>query len=428
MTKQDAKAATAADNAMFGGAERQLPSVASTIDELGAAAPAVQAAIDDLQGTDAAALQDHETAVVKELATTAARMADAHKVQHVVSTGTLASAADDSDEKEPALKVRRVDVARPYVLSLPPEIIFQHILSIVAWKDVDAFIEAVPMVPLPPAFASFMMLRDDFDLHHHWPALRLFQIPDTHLRLALAALPAFPLIWLFVDEAWNAEVRLAVTLREVIDALRPVPHIELFWTNEVPHTALLDIVNAYGDKVEAVQFIICRYLPTETAVFDALARCVNIRSASFICEDCPNKLSACIDAVTTPAHGRLHSLEVHSYGRLDASPIVAWLQKPYAKALRFTCRSVRDEDRLAYAIATSRGLTSLHVDVDSDRGKFMGELTRYSLHLTDFGMYVQFGDDDVLKRLNCRKLTSLSVEAIVSAAWPPSRLSSIFRS
>ncbi|KDO35209.1 hypothetical protein SPRG_00055 [Saprolegnia parasitica CBS 223.65] len=423
MTKQDAKTTSSADDVTFGDVEHQLPAAASAIDELVAAAapaPADQAAIDDLQGADAAAGQDHETAVAKDRATAAALMDRVHEVQHVVPTGVSVNAEDDSKMKEPALKVPRVDAVRPPKLDLP-EVVTQHILTIIAHEDTLEFVNAWPTALLPPAFLSLKALGGVVNLDDHWPCIELFTIPDEHKRLALTALPAFPSVKFDVDLAWRTAERLAVTLRELIDALRLVPQLELTWIegdDAASHATLSDVVNAWSDKVTAVMFVSSLPL-TYPTVREALARCVNLQRAYFqgTYRGESATLEQCVEAVTTPAHLHLHSLSVFSEQEYDANGMVAWLETPRAKALTLSCLNVRCNGCLAKAIATSTGLTSLSIDIHNDAWLLLDALGEYDLHrLTDVDLYMSLcAFDDlirVLRRLDADRVTSLYVSGL----------------
>ncbi|KDO22892.1 hypothetical protein SPRG_12029 [Saprolegnia parasitica CBS 223.65] len=395
MTKQDAN--DLLRRATFGDVEHQLPAAASAIDELvavAAPAPVDQTAIDD----GAAAVQEHETA--------AALMAHVHEVQPAV--GISVNAADDLEVKAP-----RVDVVRSHVLHLP-EVLLQHILTIIAWEDVAAFVEAVPTASQPAALQRLTMLAGVVDLHDHWPRINLFKIPDKHLRLALTALPAFSSIKVDAVSVWQAVERLAVTRRELIDALGLGRQLELTWADysgAAPHVALSDIVSAWSDRVTAVEVFMFDP-PTDTTVRDALARCVNVQRAGFYCREDSTTINACVDAVMTPAHIHLESLKVCTRGAYNADCIVAWLQTPYAKALDLSCSTVHCNGCLAKAIATSPGLTSpgltsLKIQGDDE---LLRALAKYDLHrLTRVQIEMTPCALDVLRRLDATKVTSLNV-------------------
>ncbi|EQC26394.1 hypothetical protein SDRG_15739 [Saprolegnia diclina VS20] len=107
-----------------------------------------------------------------------------------------------------------------------------HLLS--ELNDVVAFVSALPNVP--PALHALLLLSQSMELEHHWPCLYLERFPVQIIDLGIAALPAFP--YVYVGPATDLRWQAAALPRSVRVRLPISPALARVWGDRVRHVSV----------------------------------------------------------------------------------------------------------------------------------------------------------------------------------------------
>ncbi|KDO19482.1 hypothetical protein SPRG_14665 [Saprolegnia parasitica CBS 223.65] len=236
---------------------------------------------------------------------------------------------------------------------LPSTAIYAILETTAIGKDVAALLTALPVSTLPPELVALRDLGAVVDLAHHWPVVRVAEIPIEHAHLAIAALPAFAGVHVdvgFAALAW-------------LDAkLPPMKPVTL-----VVDPSVLGMLSAFayawGGLVTNVLINSHEVQPDPTP--DILARCVNVQKVTITV--LKRVTAAAYLAVLPTRH--LLEMTMKAAGALDVAAIIAWLQGPSAMSLDLTCTSVSDPTWRACPrrCAGSRPRTTSHRSTSTTR-------------------------------------------------------------
>ncbi|KDO19481.1 hypothetical protein SPRG_14664 [Saprolegnia parasitica CBS 223.65] len=288
--------------------------------------------------------------------------------------------------------------------SLPSAVLHVILRATEHGEDVAALLSALPPLTLPPELVALRDLGAVVDLAHHWPVVRVTEIPIEHAHLGVAALPA--LQGLYIEPGFAALAWLDATLPPTI----PVALV----VDPTVSGVLSAFAYKWGDRITHV--IIKDHEVHPDPIPDILGRCVTVSHAAI--ESTKTQVAAAAYLAVLPMH-HLSVLEVSAakaqLDALDVAAIAFWLQGPSATSFSLACTSVSDPTALASAIQASSTLSLLTLDGVLDVQAALVTLPSTLHHITALSLRQSSGLYDVpthvlLGKLDRTKVVSFALE------------------